>query len=128
MREHGCDDVGVVNLPPSYRNFTTQRDQRLGHPRTVLKVSSKLLINLFTSSSAFARDGDRPGLRPGDDGQVLTHNLTADPHRFKVLKGAFKSCSGDVVVRGFKNTGLYEDVGVYERSGARSCPRRCPLA
>ena len=60
------------------------------------------------------RDGDRPGLRPGDDRQVLAHNLTADPHRFKVSKGAFESRSGDVVVWGFENTGLYEDVGVYE--------------
>ena len=37
MRQHGCDDVGVVNLPASYRNFTAQRDQRLGYHRTILK-------------------------------------------------------------------------------------------
>ena len=32
--QHGGDDVGVVNLPPSHRNLPAQRQQPVGYHRT----------------------------------------------------------------------------------------------
>ena len=37
MRQHGRHDVGVVNLPASDANLTTQRDQRLGDKGAVFE-------------------------------------------------------------------------------------------
>ena len=83
--QHGCDDVGVVDLPPTNGNFSTQRDQPVG-----------------------------------DDRQIFAYDLPADPQRFKALNGSFQTCPGHVVVRGFKNPGIYEDVGVYEHPAGYS--------
>ena len=35
--QHRCNDIGVVNLTTSYRNFTTQPDEYLAYRRAVLK-------------------------------------------------------------------------------------------
>ena len=72
MRQHGSHDVSVVNLPPSYGNLTAQRDQRLHDHGAVLKYLEVANQPVRVIKRFLTCDGDRPSLRSGDNGQVLT--------------------------------------------------------
>jgi len=115
--EHGGDDVGVVDLASADGDFAAQRQEGLGDRGSVFENLEAVEQPAGAGQSLFACERNEPGLRAGDDGQVLADNLTADAERLTVANGLLQTRSGDRVVGGLVDAGVDEDVGVDEHSG-----------
>ena len=84
MRQHGRYDVGVVYLAASYRDFTTQRDQRLGDHRAVFEYL-EVVVNMTGLGPVLVHipSPETQALRPSPRTMDWPHLVEADiPNSF----------------------------------------------
>ena len=86
MRQHGRDDVGVVDLLATYGNRAAQRDEGLGDHGPILKYLEAASQSDHVVQRVLKRDGDWPRLRPCYHRQGFPYNLSANPQQFIAIE------------------------------------------